>query len=79
MLNPLNSQWFYNQPQMARKEENMAKIIARTGHPAPKSGQYRPSGSRREITLSRGDVTPPNNFGVRHKFTLVDETKHKSK
>lgn len=64
---------------MARKEKNMAKIFARTGHPAPKSGQYRPSGSRREITLSRGDVTPPNIFGGRHKFILVDETKHKGK
>lgn len=55
------------------------KIIAETGHRAPKSGQYRPSGSRREITLSKGDITPPNNFGVRQKFILVDETKHKGK
>lgn len=55
------------------------QIIAKTGHRAPKSGQYRPSGGRREITLSKGDITPPNNFGVRQKFTLVDETKHKRK
>lgn len=57
----------------------MAKnqIIAKTGHPAPRSGQYRPSGSRREITLSKHDITPPNNFGVRQQFKLVDETKRK--
>lgn len=63
-----------------RKEVKMAKTtIAKTGHRAPESGQYRPSGSRREITLSKGDVTPPNNFGVRQKFILVDKTKHKEK
>jgi hypothetical protein len=51
--------------------------VARTGKPAPLSGQYRPSGSKREITLSKGDITPPNKFGIRQKFTLVDETKRK--
>jgi hypothetical protein len=51
------------------------KIVAYTGHKAPASGQYRPSGSRREITLSKDDITPPNIFGVRQQFTLVDETK----
>jgi hypothetical protein len=30
----------------------MVKIIAKTGHPAPVSGQYRASGSKKEITLS---------------------------
>ncbi len=53
------------------------KITAKTGHRAPRSGQYRPAGSRREITLSKGDITPPNNFGVHQRFTLVDETKRK--
>ena len=62
----------------ARKEViNMSKIIARTGKPAPVSGQYRPSGGRKEITLSKGDTTPPNRFGVRQSFRLVDRTKHK--
>jgi len=51
------------------------KVVAHTGHKAPESGQYRPSGSHREITLSKGDVTPPNNFGVRQQFTIVDKTK----
>ncbi len=56
----------------------MAKlVIARTGEKAPESGQYRPSGSRNEITLSKGDRVPPNNEGVRQKFVLVDKTKHK--
>lgn len=53
------------------------KVVAYTGHRAPRSGQYRPSGGRKEITLSRGDVTPPNNEGVRQQFVLVDPTKHK--
>jgi hypothetical protein len=53
------------------------KVIAQTGHPAPVSGQYRLSGAKNEITLSKGDVTPPNNFGVRQRFVLVDKTKTK--
>lgn len=53
------------------------QVIAYTGKPAPKSGQYRPSGATNEITLSKGDVTPPNRFGVRQKFVLVDQTKTK--
>lgn len=53
------------------------KVIARTGGKAPASGQYRPSGGRNEITLSKGDRVPPNNEGVRQTFTLVDRTKHK--
>ncbi len=55
----------------------MAKVVARTGGITPKSGQYRPSGGRTEITLSKGDRVPPNNIGVRQSFTLVDKTKHK--
>lgn len=53
------------------------QVTAYTGKPAPKSGQYRPSGARNEITLSKGNITPPNRFGVRQKFTLVDATKNK--
>ena len=54
----------------------MQKVIAYTGKPAPKSGQYIPSGGRTEYTLSKGDITPPNNQGVRQQFRLVDATKH---
>ncbi len=53
------------------------KVVARTGGRAPVSGQYRPAGSRREITLSKGDRVPPNNQGTQQRFTLVDKTKHK--
>ena len=53
------------------------KVIVRTGEKAPISGQYRPAGSRREITLSKGVRVPPNNQGVQQRFTLVDKTKHK--
>jgi len=57
----------------------MKQVIARTGRPAPVSGQYKPSGRRGvEITLSRGDITPPNRYGVRQTFKLVDRTKHKN-
>ncbi|MBI2327171.1 hypothetical protein HYU92_02525 [Candidatus Curtissbacteria bacterium] len=52
-------------------------VTAYTGRPAPKSGQYKPSGASNEITLSKGDITPPNRFGVRQRFTLVDPTKTK--
>lgn len=53
-------------------------VIARTGEKTPESGQYRPSGGNTEITLSQGDRVPPNRFGVRQKFFLVDRTKHRS-
>jgi len=54
----------------------MPKIVAYTGRKAPVSGQYRPSGGSKEITLSRGDVVPPNRVGRQQKFYLVDRTKH---
>lgn len=59
----------------------MAKkpVVAHTGHPAPVSGQYRPSGGTSEITLSKGDITPPNRWGSRQKFFLDDATKHLKK
>ena len=56
---------------------SMPNTIVRTGGKAPTSGQYRPSGSEREITLVKGKTVPPNNDGVRQIFTLVDKTKHK--
>ena len=55
------------------------KAVACTGKPAPVSGQYRPSGGHTEYTLSKGDITPPNNEGKRQKFFLVDATKHHKK
>lgn len=54
----------------------MKKVITKTGAVAPASGQWRPSGSKTEITLSKGDRVPPYG-GQAKKFTLVDKTKHK--
>ena len=56
----------------------MPKVITtKTGMKAPKSGQYRPTGTRREVTLTKGVRVPPNK-GHRPTFTLVDATKHKA-
>ncbi len=54
----------------------IAKISTRTGQTTKVSGQYRPSGAKSEITLSRGDRVPPYS-GKAKSFTLVDKTKHK--
>lgn len=54
------------------------KPIAKTGQPVPVSGIYRPSGGRYEVTLAKGEKTPPNNEGVRQQFTLVRKTRHKA-
>jgi len=53
----------------------MTKI--KTGGIAPKSGQYQVSGTKREITLTKGERVPPNG-GKAQIFKLVDKTKHKS-
>lgn len=55
----------------------MPTIQVSTGGSAKVSGQYRPAGSRKEITLSRGDRVPPYE-GEAKRFTLVDKTKHKN-
>lgn len=48
----------------------------KTGGVAPKSGQYQVSGTKREITLTKGERVPP--YGGKAKaFVLVDKTKHK--
>jgi len=52
------------------------KVIVRPGDKTPESGQYRPAGSRTEITLVEGKIVPPNNAGHQQRFTLVDKTKH---
>lgn len=54
----------------------MTKI--KTGQKAPVSGQYRPFGSKTEITLVEGKRVPPTSSGVT-TFTLVDTTKHAMK
>ena len=48
----------------------------KTGQKAPVSGQYKPVGSKTEITLIQGKRVPPTPSGTT-KFKLVDQTKHK--
>lgn len=48
----------------------------RTGQKAPVSGQYKPVGSKTEVTFIQGKRVPPTPSGTT-KFTLVDQTKHK--
>ena len=48
----------------------------KTGGTASQSGQYQASGTKREITLSRGDRVSPYG-GKAQTFVLVDKTKHK--
>ena len=55
----------------------MNKIV-KTGQKAPMSGQYRPVGSKTEITLVEGKRIPPTSSGTT-KFRMVDPTKHKEK
>jgi hypothetical protein len=52
------------------------QIRTKTGQIAPQSGQYRPAGTKLEITLSRGDRVPPYSRKAK-TFILVDRTKHK--
>lgn len=54
----------------------MPKVSVKTGGKAPVSGQYRATGTKKEITLSKGDRVPPYE-GEAQKFVLVDKTKHK--
>jgi hypothetical protein len=55
------------------------KIIIHTGEKVPVSGEYRPSGSRYEVTLVKDKRVPPNNEGTRQSFTLVHKAKHEKK
>lgn len=48
----------------------------RTGQKTLTSGQYRPVGTKLEITLSKGDRVPPYQQEAK-TFILVDKTKHK--
>lgn len=54
----------------------MANVTVKTGQKVPKSGQYRPVGSKTEVTFVEGKRVPPTASGTT-KFTLVDKTKHK--
>ena len=58
-----------------RKEAKMSKYV-KTGQKAPVSGQYRPVGSKTEVTFVKDHKIPPTSSG-QTKFVLVDKTKHK--
>lgn len=51
-------------------------ITVKTGQRAPASGQYRPKGSKSEVTFIEGKRVPPTSFGAT-EFKLIDQTKHK--
>jgi len=53
-------------------------VRTKTGRVAPVSGQYRPAGTKHEITLSKGDRVPPYSREAK-SFTLVDKTKNKTR
>ena len=53
----------------------MPKYV-KTGQKVPTSGQYRPVGSKTEVTFVEGNKVPPTANGTT-KFVLVDKTKHK--
>jgi hypothetical protein len=54
----------------------MTKV--KTGGTADVSGQYRVSGTKNEITLSKGDRVPPYG-GDAQTFILIDKTRHKGR
>ena len=51
-------------------------IRVKTGQICQQSGQYRPVGSKTEITLVERKKVPPTSNGST-KFVMVDATKHK--
>ena len=48
----------------------------KTRQKAPVSGQYKPVGSKTEVTFVKGKTVPPTSNGVT-TFVLVDKTKHR--
>lgn len=51
-------------------------IKTKTGQKAHVSGQYKPVGSKTEVTLVKEKTAPPTSNGAT-TFVLVDKTKHK--
>ena len=54
----------------------MSKTKIKTGGTVTVSGQYKPAGSKTEVTFVQGNRVPPTPKGAT-EFTLVDQTKHK--
>ena len=51
-------------------------IKVKTGQIVTHSGQYRPIGSKTEVTFVEGKRVPPTSNGTT-KFVMVDKIKHK--
>lgn len=51
------------------------KRVFRPGETAPRSGQYRRVGTKKEVTVTRGEPLPPTPKPGQ-KYRLVDPTKH---
>ena len=47
------------------------------GQTAPKSGQYRNTTTKHEVTVTKGEPLPPTPKAGQ-EYTLVDATKHKA-
>lgn len=47
------------------------------GSTAPRSGQYRNTGTRKEVTVTKGEPLPPTPKPGQ-RYTLVDPTNNKS-
>jgi hypothetical protein len=58
-----------------KEQKIMSKTTTKTGGIVPVSGQYKPIGSKTEVTFVQGNRVPPTPNGAT-KFTMVDQTKH---
>ena len=54
------------------------KKTLKPGETAPRSGQYKNTGTGREVTVTKGEPLPPTPK-PRQNYVLVDPTKHKKK
>ena len=52
-------------------------VFAHIGLPAPESGQYWVPETGFEITLTKGETTPPNRLNKFDYYLLIDKTIHK--
>lgn len=53
----------------------MKSTKVKTGGTVPVSGQYRPTGTKTEVTFVKDKRVPPTASGAT-TFTLTDKTKH---
>ena len=58
-------------------EQIMTNKKYKPGEKVPRSGQYKNTRTKREITAVKGEPFPPTP-GAGQKYVLVDKTKHKN-